>query len=160
MNTLRKAVRAYLDMRRSLGFKLREAGTALIDFVSFLDEHHTSYITQALALDWAQQPSHTQPAHWAQRLSFVRGFARYRSATDPRTQIPLQGLLPFSRNGRGLSYTPTTAFGNYFAPRSGWSAVMNAASCGRGSVIACLDCSVFRDCAWVKHVTLNSKMSI
>jgi integrase len=82
-------------MRRGLGFKLREAGRALADFVSFLDEHHASYITQALALAWAQQPSHTQPAHWAQRLSFARGFARYRSATDPRTQIPSQGLLPF-----------------------------------------------------------------
>jgi len=95
MKTLREAVRTYLDMRRGLGFKLREAGTALTDFVTFLEQHHVSYITQALALDWAQQPSHTQPAHWAQRLSFVRGFARYRSATDPRTQIPPQGLLPF-----------------------------------------------------------------
>ena len=95
MNTLREAVGTYLDMRRGLGFKLREAGRALADFVSFLDEHHASYITQALALAWAQQPSHTQPAHWAQRLSFARGFARYRSATDPRTQIPSQGLLPF-----------------------------------------------------------------
>lgn len=95
MNTLREAVGTYLDMRRGLGFKLREAGRALADFVSFLDEHHASYITQALALAWAQQPSHTQPAHWAQRLSFARGFARYRSATDPRTQIPPQGLLPF-----------------------------------------------------------------
>jgi integrase len=82
-------------MRRGLGLKLREAGTALTDFVSFLDKHHTSYITQTLALTWAQQPSHTQPAYWAQRLSFVRGFARYRSATDSRTQIPPQGLLPF-----------------------------------------------------------------
>jgi integrase/recombinase XerD len=36
-----------------------------------------------------------QPAHWARRLSFVREFARFRSATDPRTQIPPQGLLPF-----------------------------------------------------------------
>ena len=95
MNTLREAVRAYLDMRRGLGFKLRDAGRALVDFVSFLEEHHGSYITQALALAWAQRPSHTQPAHWAQRLSFARGFARYRSATDPRTQIPPQGLLPF-----------------------------------------------------------------
>ena len=95
MNTLRKAVRTYLDMRRGLGFKLREAGTALTDFVNFMEEHHANYITQALALTWAQRPSHTQPAHWAQRLSFVRGFARYRSATDPRTQIPPQGLLPF-----------------------------------------------------------------
>ena len=95
MNTLREAVRTYLDMRRGLGFKLRDAGRALIDFVAFLEQHHASYITQSLALAWAQQPSHTQPAHWAQRLSFARGFARYRSATDPRTQIPPQGLLPF-----------------------------------------------------------------
>ena len=60
-----------------------------------MEQHRASYITQALALAWAQQPSNVQPAHWAQRLSFVRGFARYRSATDPRTQIPPQGLLPF-----------------------------------------------------------------
>src|SRR5207302_11343643 len=31
----------------------------------------------------------------AQRLSVVRNFARYRSATDPRTQIPPEGLLPY-----------------------------------------------------------------
>jgi integrase/recombinase XerD len=95
MNTLRKAVREYIDLRRNLGFKLREAGRGLIDFVRFLERHHASHITQALALAWAQQPTHVQPAQWAQRLSFVRGFARYRSATDPRTQIPPPGLLPF-----------------------------------------------------------------
>ena len=72
MNTLRDAVREYLEMRRGLGFKLRDAGRALIDFVAFLEQHHASYITQSLALAWAQQPSHTQPAHWAQRLSFAR----------------------------------------------------------------------------------------
>ena len=82
-------------MRRSLGFKLHEAGKGLLDFVTFMEQHRASYITQALALAWAQQPSNVQPAEWAQRLSFVRGFARYRSATDPRTQIPPQGLLPF-----------------------------------------------------------------
>jgi integrase len=95
MNTLREAVQAYLDMRRGLGFKLHEAGNALINFVAFLEQHHASHITQSLALAWAQLPAKTQPSYWAQRLSFVRGFARYRSATDPRTQIPLQGLLPF-----------------------------------------------------------------
>ena len=36
-----------------------------------------------------------QHAEWARRLSFVRLFARYRSATDPRTQIPPDGLLPY-----------------------------------------------------------------
>jgi integrase len=82
-------------MRRGLGFKLREAGKGLIDFVTFLERRNASYITQPLALTWAQQPSNVQPAHWARRLSFVREFARFRSATDPRTQIPPQGLLPF-----------------------------------------------------------------
>ena len=82
-------------MRRDLGFKLHEAGKALPDFVQFMEQHRAPHITQALALAWAQQPSNVQPAHWAQRLSFVRGFAQYRSATDPRTQIPAQGLLPF-----------------------------------------------------------------
>jgi integrase/recombinase XerD len=95
MNTLRQAVQEYLSMRRDLGFSLQEAGKGLLDFVTFMEQHRASYITQALALAWAQQPSNVQPAYWAQRLTFVRGFARYRSATDPRTQIPPQGLLPF-----------------------------------------------------------------
>lgn len=95
MTTLRIAVQEYVRMRRDLGFKLHEAGKGLLDFVTFMEQHRASYITQALALAWAQQPSNVQPAYWAQRLSFVRGFAHYRSATDPRTQIPAQGLLPF-----------------------------------------------------------------
>src|ERR1700687_5197497 len=95
MNTLRQAIQEYLSMRRDLGFKLREAGKYLLDFAAFMQRRRASYITQALALAWAQLPANVQPAHWAQRLSFVRGFARYRSATDPRTQIPPQGLLPF-----------------------------------------------------------------
>jgi integrase len=82
-------------MRRGLGFKLRQAGSALMDFVRFLERHHASSITPALALAWAQQPANVQPVYWAQRLSIVRGFARYRSATDPRTQIPPPALLPF-----------------------------------------------------------------
>ncbi len=95
MNTLREAVRDYLNMRRSLGFKLHETGKLLPAFVKFLEEHRSSSITTRLALAWAQQPSTVQPAEWARRLSVVRTFARYRSATDPRTQIPPPGLLPF-----------------------------------------------------------------
>src|SRR5436309_12251260 len=34
MNTLREAVQDYLSMRRSLGFKLREDGLRLLDFVA------------------------------------------------------------------------------------------------------------------------------
>ena len=95
MNTLREAVQEYLKLRRGLGFKLHDAGNELRDFVSFMEHHHAPCVTQALVLAWAQQPTDVQPAHWARRLSVVRGFARHRSATDPRTQIPQQGLLPF-----------------------------------------------------------------
>ena len=95
MNTLRQAVHEYLSMRRNLGFKLRHAGNALLDFVTFMEQRKALYITETLALVWAQQPVNVQPAYWAQRLSYVRGFARHRSATDPRTQIPSPSLLPF-----------------------------------------------------------------
>jgi len=95
MNPLRQAVQDYLDLRRSLGFKLREESTALPNFVAFMEQHRASYVTQALALAWARQPTNVQPDRWAQRMSWLRGFARYRSATDPRTEIPAPGLLPF-----------------------------------------------------------------
>lgn len=95
MNTLRQAVEEYLAVRRNLGFKLRQAGKGLLDFVGFMEQHGASYITHQLALDWAQQATATQPQAGAQRLSFVRGFARYRIAFDPRTQIPPVGLLPY-----------------------------------------------------------------
>jgi integrase len=95
MNMLRQAVREYLTMRRSLGYKLQDAGKGLLDFVTLMEQHRASYITQSLALAWAKQPAHVQPAEWARRLSYVRSFARHRSATDPRTQIPAAGLLPY-----------------------------------------------------------------
>ncbi|PYS03275.1 MAG: integrase, partial [Acidobacteria bacterium] len=84
----------------------REAGVGLLDFVTFMQQHRASFITQQLALKWAQQPSTVQPAEWARRLSLVRTFARYRSATDPRTQIPAEGLLPFRpKRARPYLYT-------------------------------------------------------
>jgi integrase/recombinase XerD len=94
MTTLRTALKEYLTLRRSLGFKLRDAGAALPDFVRFMVRHHAPSITSPLAVAWAQQLSAVQPATWARRLSFVRGFAQYRSATDRRTEIPPLTLLP------------------------------------------------------------------
>jgi len=93
--SLREAVEDYLTMRRSLGFKLRDMGYCLQYFASFMEQEGASIITAELALRWAQQPRGVLPAHWATRLSFVRTFARYWSATDPRTEIPPSGLLPY-----------------------------------------------------------------
>ena len=61
MNTLRQAVHDYLNLRRNLGFKLKEPGRALLDFAAFMERHNAPYITQALALAWAQKPADVQP---------------------------------------------------------------------------------------------------
>lgn len=95
MNTLRQALHEYLAMRRSLGFVLKRVAPRLLDFVAFMERQRAPYITVAMALAWAKQPADAQLATWAQHLSFVRSFARYRSATDPRTEVPPKDLLPY-----------------------------------------------------------------
>jgi len=95
MKPLRDAIQDYLALRRSLGFKLHDAGAALAHFASFVEQRGATHITTQLALAWAQESCSVQPAHWAQRLSYVRAFARHHSAADVRTEVPPAGLLPF-----------------------------------------------------------------
>ena len=71
MTTLRAAVRAYLAMRRDLGFHLRETGRLLLQFVAFMEQHRATTITTRLALAWAQDPQTVQAAEWARRLSIA-----------------------------------------------------------------------------------------
>ena len=108
MNSLREAIHEYLDMRRNLGFKLKDTGVGLLDFATFMEQHKASFITVELALAWAQQPVNVLPAYWARRLAFVRMFAQYRKASDPRTEIPPPGLLPFQPK-RATPYLYTDA---------------------------------------------------
>ena len=103
MTSWSKAVEDYVKMRRRLGFKLLATQVGLIDFASFFKQRNAAHITIALALEWAQQDKTVQPAQWASRLSFVRGFARHWSADDPQTEIPPYGLLPH-RPGRARPY--------------------------------------------------------
>jgi len=95
MSALSIAVQDYLSVRRRLGFKLREEGTLLPDFVSFLERQGASHVTTDLALQWAMLPARCLPMHWATRLRMVRLFARHWSATDPKTEVPPLGLLPY-----------------------------------------------------------------
>ncbi len=106
MKSVRNAIEDYIALRRSLGFKLHGMATSLGKFASFLEQKEAPYITTALALEWAMQTVDHSPSHWAQRLGFVRVFARHWSATDPRTEIPPAGLLPFrARRARPYLYT-------------------------------------------------------
>ena len=95
MSTLRQAIHDYIEMRRNLGFKLDDARRELLAFATFMEQQQVPFITVELALAWSQLPMNAQPSHWACRLSIVRVFARHRKATDPRTEIPPPGLLPF-----------------------------------------------------------------
>ena len=95
MKPLTKAIHDYIALRRSLGFKLDAAAKVLAKFAAFMEQQNADCITTQLALDWAQQPGNAQRAHWAQRLSYVRCFARHHVASDPKTEVPPPGLLPF-----------------------------------------------------------------
>jgi integrase len=95
MKKLRKALEEYLEIRRALGFKLREAAGLLRQFVAFADHEGSSFVSRKLALKWATQPPNALRSTWAERLGMVRRFAAYLSASDPRTEIPPQDLLPY-----------------------------------------------------------------
>jgi len=90
-----QALTDYLQLRRSLGFHLERDGKALMKFVLFLEQRAALYLTTKLALEWAQEQKESQLATRAQRLTYVRGFARYCSAIDSRTEIPPETILPY-----------------------------------------------------------------
>lgn len=94
MSELREALDQYLSLRRSLGFQLHKVAATLRSFVAFAEGEGASYITIGLMLRWAQQSSKAQPATRATWLAMVRRFALWRSASDPRTEVPPENLLP------------------------------------------------------------------
>jgi integrase/recombinase XerD len=103
MSGLAEAVACYLATRRALGFKLEGAGRHLEQFAAFAEAAGADTVTTDLALAWATLPAARSLAWHAQRLSAVRGFARWLHAIDPRAQIPPAGLLP-GRTRRAVPY--------------------------------------------------------
>jgi integrase/recombinase XerD len=103
MKSLNQAVDDYLALRRSLGFKLREYGICLHEFVSFLKANGSTRVTNKLAVEYATQRQHEKPVSWSRRLIIIRGFAGYRIGTDPQTEMPPIGLLRF-RSQRARPY--------------------------------------------------------
>ena len=97
MITLRDALADYLRVRRRLGFEMPQDGRLLEGFVCFLERARAERITTELALKWARMPVHAHPHTWRQRLSVVRGFARYLATIDPASEVPSKDLLPGHR---------------------------------------------------------------
>jgi len=95
--TLRETLADYLRVRRRLGFEMPQDGRLLERFVEFLEQAGAERITTELALRWARMPVHAHPHRWRQRLSVVRGFARYLATIDPSSEVPSKDLLPGTR---------------------------------------------------------------
>jgi integrase len=101
MSALSDALRDYLGLRRALGHKLAEHERQLTRFVARLDAAGASFVTMAdtvaFVLDPDLDPVSTVPA---KRLMAVRGFTRYLSAIDPRTEVPPTGLVSYRPSRR------------------------------------------------------------
>lgn len=86
----------YLALRRSLGHKLADAERQLRRFVVYLElagaETVTIEAAMAFVLNADLDPASSVPA---KRLEAVRGFARYLTGIDPRTEIPPAGLVTY-----------------------------------------------------------------
>lgn len=93
----------YLATRRALGYKLRQQGQLLTDFVAHLNMVGAEHLTTAVAVDWALRPAGADPVWWSAKLDVIRGFARYLRVLDPLTEVPPAGVLP-GRDHRIVPY--------------------------------------------------------
>jgi integrase/recombinase XerD len=94
MTALAGAARDYLRLRNSLGHDLAEYHRQLPRFVAFLEAEGLPTVTVAAALAWAQGPDVNPATSIApRRMTIARGFARYLSGIDARTEVPPTGLI-------------------------------------------------------------------
>jgi integrase/recombinase XerD len=94
MTALEQHLDEYLQLRRTLGHKLAEAHRLLPRFVIYLDEHDIEVVTVQAALAWAlEREMPIGSVVPADRMMLVRGFARYLSGIDPRTEVPPAGTI-------------------------------------------------------------------
>ena len=102
MTRLREALDDYLAVRRTLGFKLKNASYLLPKFVTHLEQEGATTITTELALAWAREPV-DNPIQWSERLKAVRGFARHLQSLDAHSEVPPAYVLP-ARRSRSSPY--------------------------------------------------------
>jgi len=108
MSALKQHLKNYLRLRRSLGHDLADAGRLLPWLVEDLDAAGADYLTIQAALAWSLKPD-AEPGTtvWSRRMTAARGFAKYMTGIDPRTEVPPLGIVPMRRQRRPpFIYTP------------------------------------------------------
>jgi len=101
MTVLASHLDSYLQLRRTLGHQLADAHRLLPRFVAYLDAHDAEFVTIDAALGWAlEREMPVGSVVPADRMMLVRGFARYLSGIDPRTEVPPAGTIRHPRRWR------------------------------------------------------------
>jgi integrase len=88
----------YLDVRRALGFKLKNQAIWLREFVEFMERHRAHRITRKWALNWAEKNTTGSAGCRAEKYHCICDFARFRSNADPNTEVPPADLMPLHRS--------------------------------------------------------------
>jgi integrase/recombinase XerD len=101
MTALEQHLDEYLKLRRALGHKLGHAHRYLPRFVTYLDEQGVEFVTVEAALAWSlERAMPVGSVVPADRMMVVRGFARYLSGIDARTEVPPAGTIRHPRRWR------------------------------------------------------------
>jgi integrase/recombinase XerD len=101
MSALSEHLQEYLRLRRLLGHELADAARLLPRFVAYLDANRIEFVTVKAVVDWSlEPPAATRTTVWGRRFMVARGFARYLSGIDPRSEVPPAGLIPIRRQWR------------------------------------------------------------
>lgn len=101
MSAFSQHLDAYLRLRRSLGHELADAARLLPRFVAYLEAREAEFVTIEAALAWSLEPDAPPGSTvWSRRMMAARGFARYLSGIDPRTEVPPAGAIPARRHWR------------------------------------------------------------
>ena len=94
MTGLEVALQDYLDLRRSMGFKLVRAEKLLGQFVIHCGAVGADVVTAEVALQWVTLPVDASPSWVSHRLCVVRGFSRHLALIDERNEVVPTSLVP------------------------------------------------------------------
>ena len=84
MTTLQTALDEYLQVRRALGYKLKDDERLLRQFVEHVEGSEKTTVTAEGALAWATMPPGTRPQWWGRRLAIRSCYALLGSVSASR----------------------------------------------------------------------------
>jgi hypothetical protein len=153
----RKKVEEYVELRRSLGFKLLDTNNGLIKFASLLEQSRATHITIALAMKWRSRTRMRAPPNGpGGSVSFaVLHATGAPMIPEPRCRHPGCSLT----GPRGLARTSTATMrsGSYSRPRDDCRLFT---AYGVRPITACWGCWLWRACGSVRSATCKQKMWI